>query len=194
MFPPLPTLLLLLLLLLLRLHRLPCSSLFFCCCSAGNGSSRLVSSPLLEQFAALSELQVLKGVCTWATSLQPVLDMGLERNQWPAAVVTVIEQFTKLYKRRDYPGYQSTWEKPFKGVAPPLCMPFLVVAGGEEQPKGERPEKMGGWKNATSAACEICTVEGATHMSLLARDPKQGATAIDLIVGKLKATSDGWKK
>jgi hypothetical protein len=64
------------------------------------------------------------------------------------------------------------------------------VSGESEEPKGERPEKMDGWRELTSepSQCELVSIAGASHMNLLDRDKATGrCQAIDLIVARLTA-------
>lgn len=148
--------------------------------------------PSPAEFKALSDEAKLEGIATaWVPALKPFC--GLPASKWTPGVQAVVAQFSKLYGLRHYPGYSTNWSRPFGPSPPSLGVPLVVVSGGAEEAKGERPEKMAGWEVMTSATFEAHVVQGATHMSLLSDDPSTGASAIDLIVGKLTAARDGGK-
>ena len=145
--------------------------------------------PSPAEFKALTDEAKLEGIASaWVPALKPFC--GLPPNKWTPGVQAIVTQFSKLYGLRHYPGYSTNWSRAFGPSPPSLSVPLVAVAGGSEEPKGERPEKMAGWAAMTSAAFESHTVEGATHMSLLSDDPAMGSSAVALIVEKLKAARD----
>lgn len=144
-----------------------------------------VRSP--EAFKGLSAEEQLAGIVgAWVPTLGPLT--RLPADEWSQGLKSVVDQFQLLYTTPYYSGYAANALAAYGGSrGPRIAAPLLVVTGDGEEAKGERPEKMGGWRELASEV-EIVTIPGATHMSLFEADKRTGkCEAIDLVVSRLSA-------
>ena len=135
------------------------------------------------------DTQFERGITAWVNELLPFVKVPVDK--WPAALRHSQNEPTP-YGLDCFPVYPAVAKTVYgSDTPPPVAAPLFVLSSTGEAAKGERPERMDGWREmTTSGSCEFGTIDGVKHSMIFYPDKAtKTCAAVDLIIEHLRAHS-----